>query len=82
MTRQFLVLYSFPCTQEMKNAYLVQMRAKEEKMLHAREEEAFATFAPRTVLPAAAPRAGCAKSCSRNLLKTIAWSSSMSKSAA
>ncbi|CAE7887466.1 MNS1 [Symbiodinium sp. KB8] len=25
--------------EEMKNAYLVQMRAKEEKMLHAREEE-------------------------------------------
>ena len=43
---RLLALFSFLCMQEMKNAYLVQMRAKEEKMLHAREEEAFAAFAP------------------------------------
>lgn len=28
------------CTQEMKNAYLIQMHRKEEKMMRAREDEA------------------------------------------
>ena len=30
------------CTQEMKNAYLIQMHRKEEKMMRAREDEALA----------------------------------------
>lgn len=35
------------CTQEMKNAYLIQMHRKEEKMMRAREDEALGPQKPR-----------------------------------
>lgn len=34
------------CTQEMKNAYLIQMHRKEEKMMRAREDEALGPQKP------------------------------------